>query len=375
MRTWVLIFCFWFISGSAFAQSGPLKPLLSSDWLVFKGQSNQLVPYLPEFHDEHKALYQWIIVDKFTNPSISFAARAQLCIFIDNKLVFVADSTARYTLDLSAHLKPGKKYLLTIWHPDQQPNYPSFKVPQQEIAALNSKQNVIFQPKPKQSDAPRNTLVFFMVIIGLVYGALRTTFYSDFASIFRWSSFSKISTLEEGLLVKPIGNWSSILFVLAFALSFSLLIVAIHTDLEDLALLNQLFTATQADLVSKILLYALMVFLFVVLKYLFLQLMGFVFGVEEMVLTQYREFLRTLLGLGIFVPFILLLYLGVSTTVPGVVYWIANVAVTVLLVFTVLRVFYTVSKKYSLKNLHLFSYLCATEVIPLMILLKLIVFV
>nr|WP_255430828.1 DUF4271 domain-containing protein [Rufibacter sp. LB8] len=214
-----------------------------------------------------------------------------------------------------------------------------------------------------------------MLMVGLIYGGLRLTFYSDFASIFTVSNFTKISTLEEGLLAKPIGTWSSLLFVLAFSLSFALLIVTVHEEVENLALLNQLFTATQADLVSKVLLYTVLIFLFVVFKYLFLRLMGFIFGVMDIVLTQYREFLRTLLALGVFLPLIMLLYLGLAKSTPQVVYWIANVSITVLLVFTVLRTFNTVSKKYSLQNLHLFSYLCATEVIPLMILLKLIVFV
>jgi len=343
--------------------------------LIYRPAQNKLVPYLPEFHDERQALYQWVVLDKFTNPKIEFAARQQLCLFLDNRLVFVADSTARYTLDLTPYLTPGKKYLLTLWHPDQQPNYPSFKVPQAPITVLNTKTDATYRPLAKQPNSHRSALVFFMVVVGLIYGSLRMTFYTDFVSIFRWSSFTKLSTLEEGLLAKPVGNWSSILFVLAFALSFSLLIVAVHTDLEDLALLNQLFTATQADLIAKILLYTLIIFLFILFKYLFLQLMGFIFGVGEMVLSQYREFLRTLLGMGLFLPFVLLLYLGLWSSTPQIVYWIANVSITALLVFTMLRTVYTVSKKYSRKNLQLFSYLCATEVIPLMILLKLIVFV
>ncbi|RNI23523.1 DUF4271 domain-containing protein [Rufibacter latericius] len=375
MRFWGAFIGLWFWCGIALGQPENLKPLLSSDWLIYQAPQNKLVPYLPEFHDEHQALYQWVSVDKFTNLRIEFAARQELCLFLDNRLVFVADSTARYTVDLSPYLKPGRKYLLTVWHPDQQPDYPSFKVPQEQLPSLSSRPSAVYRPLPKQPDTHRSALIFFMVVVGLIYGALRMTFYTDFVSIFRWSSFTKLSTLEEGLLAKPVGNWSSILFVLAFALSFALLIVAIHTNLEDLALLNQLFTATQADLISKILLYALMIFLFVLFKYLFLRLMGFIFGVGEMVLSQYREFLRTLLGMGLFLPFVLLLYLGFWSSTPQLVYWIANVSITALLVFTVIRTFYTVSKKYSLKNLHLFSYLCATEVIPLMILLKLIVFV
>ncbi|QHL87882.1 DUF4271 domain-containing protein [Nibribacter ruber] len=375
MRVWALLLGCWLMWGVAQGQPAPLKPLLSSDWLIYHPQKNQLVPYLADFHEEHQALHQWVKLDAFTNPVVEFAARKQLCVFLDNKLIFVADSTARYTLNLSKWMKPGQKYLFSLWHPEQQPNYLSFRVPEVQTVQSNAAAPTTVQVKQRPSSSVRSVLILFMVVVGLLYGSLRMTFPTDFTSIFKFSNFTKVNTLEEGLLAKPIGNWSSILFVVAFSLSFSLLIVAIHRDIEELALLNQLFTATQADLLSKIILYALLVFSFVVSKYLFLQLMGFIFGVTEVVLTQYREFLRTLLALGVFLPLILLLHLGLSKSAPLVIYWIANLSVAVLLIFTVIRTFLTISKKYSLQNLHLFSYICATEVIPLMILLKLIVFV
>lgn len=375
MRFWFALFSFWILIGYVQGQPTPQKPLLTSDWLVFHPQRNQLVPYLPEFHDEHQALYQWVVLDRFTNPRIELAARQGLCLFLDNKLVFTADSTAKYSLNLAKHLRQDKRYLLAVWHPLQQPNYKSFKSATEQVTVVNSSQQTFLQPKLRQPNAHRSALVLFMILVGLLYGSLRLTFPSDFSSIFNLGNFSKQATLEEGLLAKPISNWSSILFVLAFSLSFALLIVTVHSSIEELALLNQLFTATQADIISKILLYTLIIFVFIVVKFLLLRLMGFIFGVEEVVLTQYREFLRTLLAIGGLLPLIMLLYLAFAQSTPGAIYWVANTAITVLLIFTVVRTFLTVSNKYSLQNLHLFSYLCATEVIPLMILLKLIVFV
>src|SRR5687767_13566665 len=120
MRLWGLLLSFWLMWGMALGQPAPLKPLLSSDWLIYQPQKNQLVPYLPDFHEEHQALYQWVTLDTYTNPVVEFAARQQLCVFLDNKLVFVADSTAKYTLDLSKWMKPGQKYLLSVWNPQGQ---------------------------------------------------------------------------------------------------------------------------------------------------------------------------------------------------------------------------------------------------------------
>ena len=72
-------------------------------------------------------------------------------------------------------------------------------------------------------------------------------------------------------------------------------------------------------------------------------------------------------------PAVLLLYLGLNAYWPPVV-GLAKGFVLLLLTLTVLRVARTLHQHASLLNLHLFAYLCATEVLPLAVLLKLIVF-
>jgi hypothetical protein len=123
-----------------------------------------------------------------------------------------------------------------------------------------------------------------------------------------------------------------------------------------------------------ILLYTALVAGFVIGKYLFLELMGYIFDVTDLVMVQYREFVRTILFMGLFLPLVMFLYLGLNQRLPETVLWVSNGVVSLLLIGTVLRVARTLHHKASLLNLHLFSYLCATEVIPLVILLKLIVF-
>jgi hypothetical protein len=66
--------------------------------------------------------------------------------------------------------------------------------------------------------------------------------------------------------------------------------------------------------------------------------------------------------------------LSLNNSFPNAVAWIASAAVGFVLIGTVLRVARTLHHYTSLLNLHLFAYLCATEVLPLLVLLKLIVF-
>jgi hypothetical protein len=102
--------------------------------------------------------------------------------------------------------------------------------------------------------------------------------------------------------------------------------------------------------------------------------MGYIFDVTELVMVQYREFVRTILFMGLFLPLVMVLYLSLNQTLPEAVLWISNGVVSLMLIGTVARIARTLSRRVSLLNLHLFSYLCATEVIPLLVLLKVIVF-
>ncbi|QNF35752.1 DUF4271 domain-containing protein [Adhaeribacter swui] len=378
----------WLLASSLQAQDGrninlKNKNQISADWLVFKPAHNRLTLYLPDYHGPVNALYQWVYIRPEQPFRINFTAREGLCIFIDNQLIFTADSVASYEVDLTKLIinKPDalRQHLLCIWHPGGQLNYQTFRnavLTPQEAAEIqvNIKPvsaSISIQPKniPNQ-----NVFILFLLLIGLMYGSLRTTYTSDFYSIFRLNTFLRSSSLEEGFLAKPISSWSSILFVIAFSLSFALVIVAIHTNVQNNFIFNRLFLVSEADITSKIVFYTFLIFVFILVKYIFLRVMGIIFGLKQLVMTQYREFLRTTLFMGLFFPLIMLLYLVLNTANPQLVLFVSNIAVASILIFTVLRIFYTLNKKVSLRNLHLFSYICATEVIPLIILIKLIVF-
>ncbi len=361
------------------AQVLPLeqKNTINGDWLVQVEGSNQLVPYIAREHASYSAVHQWVSISPAQPFLIDFTAKQGLCLYLNNKLIFLADSTANYTIDLAAYSKAvapvAGKHLLTTWHPKQQPLLSSYK---NHLLVQNTEQ--------KQSSWPysvrlrnyvnQNAFVLFMLLIGLIYGGLKANYTTDFKHIFNPESFFRTNMLREGPQAKPIRSLSGLLFVLAFSLSMALLIVAIHTNVQQLQFLSRLFPVSEADIITRILFYTLFVFVFILIKYLFLKVMGFIFELDEVVQLQYNEFVRTILFLGILLPFVMLLYLALNSAMPRTILLVSSLSVSLLLILTTIRVFVAVNKKAGALNLHLFSYLCATEVIPLAIVLKLIVF-
>jgi len=362
---------------SEYRQLPPATPTaLSADWLIHDAPRNRLIFYLPGYHQPAHVYYQWVRVGHNQPFPLSFAARPGLSLFLDNQLVFSARSSTTYSLDLARLLPaqlPAGQHLLAVWQPDGSPVLTSFSgtpsvstLPGRPVASAALPR----VPAPQG----QNVYLGFLLLLGLSYGAVRTTYQPGLARIFQVEELFGNGGDQQAFLTKPAFSLLNLLLVLLFAISFALLLTAIHTDLQSLPLLRRFFDVPETAIVARVLFYTAIITTFVFGKYVFVALMAYIFGLQSLINLQYREFLRTTLLAGLFLPLVLLLYLSLNAHMPRTVAGAASAVIALVLVGTVLRVGRTLHRQASLLNLHLFAYLCATEVLPLLVLLKLIVF-
>lgn len=365
-------------SGCA-AEYRPLPPPaptgLTTEWLLHDANRNRLVLFLPDYHTPAHAYYQYVYTQQNQPFPISFAAQPGLSLFLDNELLFTARKASSYSLDLSRLLPSSLangRHLLAVWQPNGFPALSSFQtiarpVPSQAAASPG------VQPRLPRSQG-QNIFLGSLLLIGLLYGSIRRTYQSGMARIFQFGELFGNSADEQGFLAKPAFTLLNLALILLFALSFALLLTAIHTDLQNLPLLRQFFHVPETAIAARVLLYTAIIAAFVLGKYLFLESLGYIFDVQALVNVQYREFLRTTLWASLALPLVLLLYLSVGGSMPRTVTAVASGAIGLLLIGTLLRVGRALHRRASLLNLHLFAYLCATEVLPLLILLRVVVF-
>jgi hypothetical protein len=365
---------------SEYHQLPPAAPTaLSADWLIHDAARNRLVFYLPGYHQPAHAYYQWVRVGPGQSFPLSFSAQPGLSLFLDNQLVFTARTATVYALDLArllpAHMVLGQ-HLLAVWQPDGSPALASFSgiSPNIPVAGQATEVRVGLAQPRLPGPKGQNVYLGFLLVLGLSYGAVRTTYQSGLARIFQVEELFGSGSDQQAFLTKPAFSLLNLLLVLLFALSFALLLTAIHTDLQNLPLVRRFFDVPETAIVARVLVYTAVITTFVFGKYIYIGLLAYIFDLQHVVDLQYREFLRTTLLGGLFLPLVLLLYLSLNSGYPRTVAWAASAAIGLVLVGTVLRVARTVHQHASLLNLHLFAYLCVTEVLPLLVLLKLIVF-
>ena len=369
------------------AEYRPLPPVAPTGldpngWLLHDAAGNRLILYLPGYHAPAHSYYQWLRLAPLRPFRLSFTAQPRLSIFLDNQLVFTAPAAGRYTLDLGARVpaaRRGRPHLLAVWQPEGYPVLGTFsaEVPLAvaaptatgAILAATSTQALLRLPPPQN----RNVLLVFLLLLGLLYGIVRGVFPAALAPVLQVSDLSSGASEPQAFLTRPAFTVLNLVLVALFALSLALLLTALRTDLGSLPLLRQLLDVPESAVVARVLLYTILILSFMLAKFLLVELMSYIFDLRELVNVHYREFLRTTLLLGLGLPLMLLLYLGLNARWPAVVE-VANSSVLLLLTLTVLRVAHTLHQRVPLLNLHLFAYLCATEILPLAVLLKLIIF-
>lgn len=369
------------------AEYRPLPPaptpgLAPDNWLLHDAARNRLILYLPGYHAPAHAYYQWVRMRAGQPLRVSFAAQPGLSLFVDNKLLFTATKAGSYTVDLAKGLsrQVAAAHLLAVWQPEGYPALGSFAVvsasPELAGKEVASPAQLTARPTPARLQLgtfQSQSLLLGLLLIGLLYGTVRSAYPSGLAGVLQVGDVFGASGNPDTFLLRPAFTLLNLVLVLLFSLSLALLLTALHTDFSSLPLVNQLLKVPESATLSKIGLYTGLIVAFIIGKLLLVEGLSYIFDLRPLATVHYREFLRTTLVVGLLVPVALFLLLSLNAYWPPVV-GLANGFVLIMLTVTVLRVARTLHQRASLLNLHLFAYLCATEILPLAVLLKLIVF-
>ena len=221
---------------------------------------------------------------------------------------------------------------------------------------------VLYKIEQRYAVPDKNALFYLIVGILFLYGLINNLFPQYYPKLFSQFSQSSLRMLQnrEQLVQNTVASMASnVNFILCFSLMSTLLIFNRH-------LLPITFWEAY--------LYVSMFFLLLYLgKYICLQIVGFIFNVNDLISTYiFVVFLiNKVLGI-LLIPFILILAFS-----SPVYYTIAIVgaAILTLLLFLYRYLFSltSVRNKLHISSFHFFLYLCAFEILPLIILYKFIV--
>jgi hypothetical protein len=208
--------------------------------------------------------------------------------------------------------------------------------------------------------ANRDPWIIVIIAGLLVYTALlNITMNADIKSIFR--SFYSQRTVQIDKDDRGIHAWTFIGLFILFALTFGLF-------LYQLAAYNNVYySISGAQLYSALALIIISLFSF---KFLLLKIIGFLFDIDNIVSEYITTLYLTYFNIAfVFLPVILCFSLLAAPFIPYLL-GAAFVVIVIIFVWIYLRSSVSIISNFRFHKFYLFIYLCALEICPVLILIK-----
>ena len=346
---------------------------LRSELMVYDSEFSSYIPYNSTLHSG--ARYFTLKLDSTTlnQYPLVISLNAGSAIFLDNKLYMQQKENGWVSL--------GKKQLaksiwLTIFHP--RGNLPvntifyGFKLNEKlpVKVAVNR-----LETRPYHSIVFQNFFIILFILI-LIALAISKVFnnkaYDEFYNIRR--NAISIGKDQNYIFKKPLNSNNLLsLFIHCMIFVFTFFVIQYFTKgLINLRLFNP--ENSLIEILANYFTYTIIVFVVYVLKYFLIAFISYLYNVREYKLTHYFNWVKlSMLFFLIIFPIVSLIYIWYEDLNQLLIYNIVFFSLIAFSIAKIIIITYNLNKIRPFRNLYLFSYLCATEIIPLFIVFKLLI--
>ena len=354
MRAGVLLILFFLSAVSGWSQSTEIVKDLRNSWKVSEGDR------LVDYQGQNVHTIHLLVTDQLNRGIISIKAPGEFTLFINGQLQLRTKSEFRLNVDSLRAMRSGTP-VLSIFQSS------NVKTIQTDFIVKASLENERFTREPTDfSDfVILSALLLFGFFVILFRSNTRlTTDYLNLAKIF------SIQEREEAIVTGRIGSSVNILFFVFISLLWGLLLMIIfHWGPTVLHFSSKVSIRSTADAFIGWLLFSIIIFLVLITKLLLIWLMSALFGFKGVVRFQFFNFIRSLYVASVLMGVALLSYFMLEIEKTDFFYFLLASAGGFMILSSFFLYFKLMSRTSS-SVFHLFSYLCGSEIIPLMVLIK-----
>lgn len=331
------------------------------NWVV--QEESQFIPYQGQATN---TVYFWILANQNKGNTLTIAARHPFSVFVDSKLIWQGDKPAQFSIDSLA-----RKYS------------PKLFVGVHSNAGFENMTTHIQTYKP-MDDTPEKSLrkgnyfLDFALLASLALAISFTIFLrtnlvltKDYFSINRW--LGSQDRTEAGFGLRIASSVNILYYFFGSCLLALILLAAFHLmgSSTFLASIFQINSTSQGFL--KWALLSVSIFALLAVKLLWIAIFATLFGFKDTVRFQFFNFVRV-----IFISVAILVVIGFLFVLFNVrselFYYYQMYLLAGIFIAGTLVVYFKLMARLPYHFFHLFSYLCASEIIPLIVLVKMILY-
>lgn len=361
----LLLLCFFGLSKASAQESGATRRILEERWF-YSTESNSFEPSFKATLPDPALVGFYIQLNGDYLHFLRICAPIGTAVWVDTQLILGETQEDCFQLDLGEwRSKFARDSVFVVLHKDTGllSSADITAIAHGESSGTNDK---VILPVKRSIDKRDHFILLFTIAFLVTTGFFRLQFsriFRSFIDLNRVLSFRVRDEMVSGfrLLSTPSITIHMLVSMLA---AFFLTIGQSYLSTEAA------IAPTLSNYISEWVVYALLIMAFLLSKRFLIQIFGEIFQMRGAIYLQVFEYLRTifiLLSIALFV-YVLFFYLF-GTASQWLISNMAGFAIA-FLISVMLLMFYKLAFETRYQKLHLFSYLCATEILPAILLIK-----
>jgi hypothetical protein len=353
---------------------------LEEQWMVYDSEYKGYVPFLKEMHGNPSALYLELNLDSYKGYFLQVSHTQGGYLFIQAQLYkkIASQEQIRLSIDSLKNLQQKSAILISLYNASGHTTMPSVAMVRKVTASKDiglAEQSDVTPLKPATRSGLGDFIILSALLIVTLYAFLWNYHPKAFNSYYSLKSLFSFSFKEDTVFVSRPLSRISMLFIFAHSMLLSFLYILIQKSSGGLAINDHYLqnSVTFVNLFSYFFIATAVVFGLILGKYMFIYLLGNLFNLSKIVHMHFFEYLLySRVFYTIVVATVFVLYISYPALLPEAIEEI----IFVIVVFNFVRLFiinFALNRFTSVKNLYLFSYLCATELTPLLIGIKVLI--
>lgn len=346
---------------------------LTEDWLYYDEKFNSYFPYI-NYEVKGNSISQLIDLDKYKPYNLNFTAAPGLSLFINEKLFYKNNTSETKNIRLKIgeinYFQKGDKELITFYHPQGELPLNVFFIGHSVNANLPiNLLNQSIQMVPREIASRKDVFIISFLLILVILAILRNRYPKKYHE---FSHFNNIIPSMDEDVTYDLSSVPVLLFVMINSLCSALILFLIYDQFElyTLDFLNIFYDRP----VLGVLLVSIGFFFIFIIKYIYLKIAGWIFNLSEMVKVQFFELMKVSFKINLFLAVLTIIFYCSSYFQVQLNYDYFFYFTIISLLIVLMRVGYLAFKLSGFRNIYLFSYLCTTEILPLVIIIKMILF-
>lgn len=356
-------------------QSYGLVKDLKEDLLIYSNSYDAYVPHVQGTPFRSSAAVFMLPLDQYSDYQLLIQPQAESALLINQSIVDYYRHEGSYLYPIDSLLAQyGDTSVISVFHPGLNPADLAVAVisrqPYSYVEASAGSEDFlrVYERPAKTFD---NFFIIGVLVLLAVLAVLRNLFPKVFSSYYDLSRSVAIRVRDEPNFTMKLSGRGHVPFIIFYSLLFGFLLMVLLQQAEEVVSVFDFlsFQSFGSYLYAWVLL-SVVVFFFQLFKYWLLILVARIFNIGDFANIHFFDFLRLSQIFYTFVfGVIVLIFLGANAYIDtGAIILLRVVAIFA--VIRVLLIFFKLLRLSQFRKTYLFSYLCTTEILPLLIGLK-----